>query len=171
LARARAEIPIASLAKQLDLAKARVRNAAIWAPIAGRILNVIAHPGEQVGQIDGKPILTMGNTDEMRVVAEVYETDIARVRLGQKVTASSRALDQPITGRVVEIGNMIYKNDVLDVDPAAKTDARIVEVRIKLDDPQRTSRLSNLSVDVLIEGDHSDGRSSTAPKIAGGPPR
>src|SRR6266849_607968 len=69
LVRAKAEIPIASLGKQLVLAKARVRNAEIRAPIAGRILNVIAHPGEQVGQIDGKPILTMGDTNRMRAVA------------------------------------------------------------------------------------------------------
>lgn len=167
LVRAKAEIPVASLSEQLNLAKARVRNAEIRAPIAGRILNIIAHPGEQVGQIDGKPILTMGDTDRMRVVAEVYETDIRRVHLGASATVTSRALDQPITGRVIEIGNMIYKNDVLNVDPAAKTDARIVEVRIELDDPQRTSRLSNLTVDVLIAGGDDDGHPSTAPKIAG----
>jgi len=167
LMRARAEIPIASLTKQLALAKARVRNAEIRAPVAGRILNVVAHPGEQVGQIDGKPILTMGDTDKMRVVAEVYETDIGRVHLGATATATSRALDQPITGHVVEIGNMIYKNDVLNIDPAAKTDARVVEVRIELDDPERTSRLSNLTVDVLIAGDHENGRAPIAPKIAG----
>jgi len=167
LMRAKAEIPIASLTKQLALAKARVRNAELRAPVTGRILNVIAHPGEQVGQIDGKPILTMGNTDKMRVVAEVYETDIGRVRLGATAAATSRALDQPITGRVVEIGNMIYKNDVLNIDPAAKTDARVVEVRIELDDPERTSRLSNLTVDVLIAGDQDNGGASIAPKIAG----
>jgi HlyD family secretion protein len=165
LMRARAEIPIASLTKQLALAKARVRNAEIRAPIAGRILNVIAHPGEQVGQIDGKPILTMGDTERMRVVAEVYETDIGRVHLGATAAATSRALDQPITGHVVEIGNMIYKNDVLNIDPAAKTDARVIEVRIELDDPERTSRLSNLTVDVLIAGDASG--ASIASKIAG----
>ncbi len=167
LVRAKAEIPIASLGKQLVLAKARVRNAEIRAPIAGRILNVIAHPGEQVGQIDGKPILTMGDTDRMRAVAEVYETDIGRVHLGASATATSRALDRAVTGRVVEIGNMIYKNDVLNVDPAAKTDARVVEVRIELDDPQRTSRLSNLTVDVLIAGDEDVSRLTTAPRVAG----
>jgi HlyD family secretion protein len=167
LVRAKAEIPVASLREQLNLAKARVRNAEIRAPIAGRILNIIAHPGEQVGQIDGKPILTMGDTDRMRVVAEIYETDIRRVHLGASASVTSRALDQPITGRVIEIGNMIYKNDVLNVDPAAKTDARIVEVRIELDDPQRTSRLSNLTVDVLIAGGDDEGHPSTAPKIAG----
>ena len=132
--------------------------------LPGASLNVIARPGEQVGQIDGKPILTMGDTERMLVVAEVYETDIGRVRLGVTAAATSRALDRPITGHVVEIGDMIYKNDVLNIDPAAKTDARVVEARIELDDPERTSRLRNLTVDVLIAG---DAGGASASKIAG----
>ena len=171
LAEAQSEIPIASLSRQLELAKVRMHDATIWAPIGGRILNVLAHPGEQVGQIDGKPILTMGDTAGMRIVAEIYETDIGRVRLGARVTATSRALDRPITGRVVEIGDLIYKNDVLNVDPAARVDARIIEVRIELDDPQRTSKLSNLTVDVRIAGSGTNGSPSKPPKLATAPVR
>ena len=150
LERAKADIPIASLTKQLGLAAERVRRTTIYAPIDGRILNVIAHPGELVG--GDKTILEMGDTSRMRAVAEVYETDIARVRSGQSATITSRALDRPVTGKVVEIGRMIFKNDVLNVDPAARADARIVEVRIELDDPERTATLTNLTVDVLING-------------------
>jgi HlyD family secretion protein len=150
LERAKADIPIASLTKQLGLAAERVRRTTIYAPIDGRILNVIAHPGELVG--GDKTILVMGDTSRMHAVAEVYETDIARVRLGQSATITSRALDRPVTGKVVEIGRMIFKNDVLNVDPAARADARIVEVRIELDDPERTAALTNLTVDVLING-------------------
>jgi HlyD family secretion protein len=29
---------------------------------------------------------------------------------------------------VVRIGNLIFKNDVLNVDPAARADARVIEV-------------------------------------------
>ncbi len=150
LERAKADIPIASLTKQLGLAVERVRRTTIYAPIGGRILNVIAHPGELVG--GDKTILVMGDTSRMRAVAEVYETDIARVRLGQSATITSRALERPVIGKVVEIGRMIFKNDVLNVDPAARADARVVEVRIELDDSERTAALTNLTVDVLING-------------------
>jgi HlyD family secretion protein len=44
----------------------------------------------------------------------------------------------------------IYKNDILDVDPAADADARVVEVRIRLDEPDLVAGLSNLQVDVEI---------------------
>jgi HlyD family secretion protein len=161
--RAKAEIPIASLNKQLALGDARVQAMTIHAPIDGRVLNVLAHPGEQVGQVGDKPVLTIGNTDKMRVVAEVYETDIARVRVGDRATMTSRAIDKPLTGRVVDIGNMVYKNDVLNVDPAARADARVIEVRIELDAPGRAANLTNLTVDVVIDEDQNQ---TGAAKIA-----
>lgn len=164
---ARAEIPIGSLSKQLALGRARMRAMTIHAPIDGRVLNVLSHPGEQVGQVGDKPILTIGNTDRMRVVAEVYETDIARVQLGGRATITSRAVDKPLTGRVVEIGSMVYKNDVLNVDPAARADARVIEVRIELDDPGRTARLTNLTVDVLIGDDHDQTAAARVARPAG----
>ena len=147
LERAKADYAIESLTKQLAVADARARRMTIIAPLDGRILNIMARAGEQVGS---GPILSMGDTDVMRVVAEVYETDIARVHLAQRATITSRALARPIAGKVVEIGNMIFKNDVLNVDPAAKADARVVEVRIELDPSDIIARLTNLTVDVVI---------------------
>jgi HlyD family secretion protein len=147
LERAQADIPIASLEKQIELADARARTLTLHAPVDGRILNVIVKPGEQVGR---GPILTMGDTGKMRVVAEIYETDISRVRLGEAATITSRALAKRLTGRVVRIGSMIFKNDVLNVDPAARADARVVEVWIELDDGAPAERLTNLTVDVII---------------------
>lgn len=149
LERAKAEVPITSLERQLGLIEARERKLTLLAPIDGRILNVMIKPGEQVGN---GAILTMGDTSVMRVVAEVYETDIGRVQIGQSAKVTSRALAGPVTGKVVQIGNMVFKNDVLNVDPAARADARVVEVWIELDDARTTERLTNLTVDVMIGG-------------------
>jgi HlyD family secretion protein len=142
-----AEIPIASLRRQIALAETRARSLTLYAPIDGRILNVKVKPGENV---ESGPILTMGNTAAMRAVAEVYETDISRVRLGQSATITSLALPQPVTGKVARIGSMVFKNDVLNVDPAARADARVVEVWIDLDDAASTQQLTNLTVNVAI---------------------
>ena len=119
----------------------------ILAPVDGRILNIKVKPGEEV---TSDPILTMGDTTLMRAVAEVYETDISRVRIGQSATIKSRALPRPLTGKVVRIGNMVFKNDVLNVDPAARVDARVVEVWIDLEKLALVERLTNLTVDVVI---------------------
>jgi HlyD family secretion protein len=46
-----------------------------------------------------------------------------------------------------------HKNDILDTDPAADEDSRVVEVEILLDpkDSRKVAKLSNLEVDVVIE--------------------
>jgi HlyD family secretion protein len=153
LERAEAEIPIASLERQIVAADARAHRLTLYAPIDGRILNIKILPGEEVG---GGPVLIMGDTEGMRAVAEVYETDVSKVRIGQLATISSRALPHPIAGKVVRIGDMVFKNDVLNVDPAARADARVVEVWIDLDEPKLTDRLTNLTVDVLINTSDAD---------------
>jgi HlyD family secretion protein len=86
------------------------------------------------------------------VVAEVYESDVARVKVGQKATITSRngAFTDTLTGQVEEIGWQIFKNNVLDDDPAANADARVVEVKIRLDNSDRVESLTNLQVDVTI---------------------
>lgn len=147
LARAQADFPLESLEKQIELDETRAHNLTLYSPINGRVLNVLIRPGETVG---GGPVLTLGDTSKMRVVAEVYETDIGRVHLGDRATITSRALASPLGGKVVRIGNMVYKNDVLHTDPAARTDARIVQVWIELDDAAPVEHLTNLTVDVVI---------------------
>jgi HlyD family secretion protein len=142
LERMQAEFPIASIERQITLAGVRARRLTLYAPVDARILNVRVRPGEVVGS---GPIVVMGDTERMRAVAEVYETDITRVRIGQVASISSRALAKPISGRVARIGNMIFKNDVLNVDPAARADARVVEVWIDLDDAAPAAQLTNLT--------------------------
>jgi HlyD family secretion protein len=140
---------------KVDVARAEVAAAqssldadTVRAPAAGRMIAVHARRGERVGP-DG--IAELAQTDEMFAIAEVYETDIGRVKLGQHATLRSPALADPLTGTVDRIGQKIGKLDLLDADPVARTDARVVEVRIRLDDSPRAAALSNLQVEVAIE--------------------
>jgi HlyD family secretion protein len=135
------------LRAQLERAKAELDQAVVRSPISGRVLDVHAREGERVGS-DG--IAELGQTDAMYAIAEVYETDVPRVRVGQRATVTSPALPQPVAGTVDRIGLKVGKKDVLSVDPAARTDARVVEVRIQLDDPAQVAGLTNLEVDVTI---------------------
>jgi HlyD family secretion protein len=153
LERAEAEFPVASLKMQIEAANARAEKLTLYAPIDGRILNIRSKPGEQIGS---DPILTMGDTDKMRAVAEVYETDIAQVEVGQRATIMARVLQKPIHGVVARIGHLVFKNDVLNVDPAARADARVVEVWIDLEDNDLLKRLTNLTVDIIIDTSRSD---------------
>jgi HlyD family secretion protein len=64
-----------------------------------------------------------------------------------------RNLNTSLQGRVIEVGRLIGRKDVLSSDPVDDTDARVVEVRIRLDekDGQRVSGLSWAKVEVMIE--------------------
>jgi len=129
---------------EVDLDLSQVR-----APIDGQVLKINSKTGEVVSQTNG--VMDLGNTKQMYVVAEIYETDIGKIKVGQKATIQSEAFDGEITGKVDSIGLRIAKNDVLGTDPAAKTDARIIEIKIKLDDSQKVSGLTNLQVRVKVE--------------------
>jgi HlyD family secretion protein len=139
---------IASVKKaQADLDLAYVRS-----PRDGRILKIHTWSGEVVGN---EGIADLGQTDQMYVVAEVYESDLSKVRLGQRalVTSSSSAFSGESTGIVDEIGWQIRKKDVLNTDPVADVDARVAEVKIRLDAAatSKVARFTNSQVTVTIK--------------------
>jgi HlyD family secretion protein len=91
----------------------------------------------------------------MYVRAEVYETDITKVRIGQRAKIQSDGIYGilgDLQGTVAEIGLSIGKKDVLGTDPVADVDARVVEVKICLDskDSQQVAGLTNLQVKAVI---------------------
>lgn len=140
---------------RLEVARANLRQAqaelaysVVRSPIDGQVLTVHTRAGERVG---AEGIVELARTDEMFAIAEVYETDITKVRVGQRATVSSTALQTPLQGKVDRIGMKIGKRDVLATDPAADTDARVVEVHIRLDDSSVVAGLTNLKVEVRIE--------------------
>lgn len=147
---AQAQVQVDSAAQNLTLAEALLDQTIVRSPSAGQVLQLYAEPGEAVTTND--PILALGNTGQMYVVAEVYETDVALVEPGQRANITSRngAFDQTLTGTVEQVGLQIFKNDVLDDDPAANADARVVEVRIRVDQSEVLAGLTNLQVDVAI---------------------
>ncbi|MFU8817426.1 MAG: efflux RND transporter periplasmic adaptor subunit [Pseudomonadales bacterium] len=132
---------------ELVAARAQLDRASVKAPVAGQVLIIHARQGERIGP---NGLLELGQTEHMYAVAEVYETDIALVSPGQSARVTSPALSSPARGTVERIGMMVAKNDALGLDPVARTDSRIVEVFVLLDDPTAVASLTNLQVSVEI---------------------
>jgi len=141
---------------EVDSAMATVKKAQATLDLAyvrasrdGQILKIHTWPGETIGN---KGIVELGKTNQMYVVAEVYQTDIQKVRLGQRATITSDAFSGTVKGTVDQIGLQIFKRDVLSTDPLADTDARVVEVKVRLDptDNQKVAGLTNVQVNVSI---------------------
>ena len=136
----------------VEIAKADLELTYVRAPRDGRVLKVHVRPGEVVSD-QSKGVIELGQTDQMDVVAEVYETDIGKVRVGQRASVTSSVFDGKLQGTVAQIGWEIGKRDILNTDPAAATDVRVVEVKIQLDSAssQKVESLTNLQVTVEIE--------------------
>ncbi len=141
------ESAIASAEARVARYQAEIERSFIRAPFAGRVLDVHARPGEIVGQ-DG--VLELGQVGSMYAIAEVYETDIRNVRKGLRARVTSSALAGDLSGTVERIRPKVQKMDEIGTDPAARKDARIVEVEIRLDDSQAAANLTNLQVDIEI---------------------
>jgi len=148
LALAGPTIDIPTLECSVELAKAQLSRAIVSAPSDGQILKIRVRPGEVVRS---QTILTMANLDQMCVVAEIYETDVLRLQIGQKAVVTAAALSQPLTGHVLFVGRSINQQAVYDLDPASPSDSRVAEIRILLDEAQLASRLVNLQVAVAID--------------------
>jgi HlyD family secretion protein len=129
-------------------ARARLELAVVRAPVRAQVLEIHAYPGERVGP---EGVMELGRTDRMYAVAEVYETDIAQVKVGQVAKIRSSAFDEELLGKVERISLKVGRLDVIGADPIAKTDARVVEVFILLDDSEAVSRYTNMQVKVEIQ--------------------
>ena len=134
LAQARAQ-----LAKvQTDLVLSELRS-----PIDGTVLRILARPGERPGD---SGVLELGASDRMEAVAEVYESDISRVQVGQSVSLVSEngGFSGTLNATVLRIAPQVRQRVVLSTDPTGDADARVVEVRLALD-PDAAARVRDLA--------------------------
>jgi len=137
---------------QLKKAEADMKLSYVMTPIAGEVLEIYTKAGETMS---AEGIAEIGRTDEMIVVAEVHEASIGRVRLGQLacIVSDNGAFTGKLQGTVSEIGRKIGKRNVLNTDPAADVDARVVEVKIALSeqDEDRVAGFTNAKVIAKIQ--------------------
>jgi HlyD family secretion protein len=143
-----AETSVEVARARLGRVQAQLQRSYVRAPFDGRVLDITVRPGELIGE---RGILELGRVQRMYAVAEVYETDIRHVKVGQRATISSPALERDLAGTVDTIRQKVAKQDEIGTDPAARKDARIIEVDILLDDSSPAAGLTNLQVDVVIQ--------------------
>ncbi|NDJ25462.1 HlyD family efflux transporter periplasmic adaptor subunit [Nostoc sp. B(2019)] len=146
-----AQAQVSNAIANVRKAEAELKLSYVQAPIAGEILKIHTKSGEA---ISSNGIAEIGQTNQMFVIAEVPEDGIGKVRVGQNatITSDNGAFNGELKGTVTEIGRKIGKKDVLNTDPAADVDARVVEVKIALspEDSQLVSGLTYAKVVVEI---------------------
>jgi HlyD family secretion protein len=145
-----AEANLRAAKVESERARRDLERAYVRAPKEGVVLDVNARAGERPNT---SGIVALGDTSQMTVEAEVYQTMIGRVAIGDPVAVSAEALRDDLTGVVSAIGLAIGRQSIISDDPAANTDARVVDVIIALD--ERSSELArpftNLETVVRID--------------------
>lgn len=147
---AAAEAEVAKAQAGVVRAEADLEATKVRAPVAGRVLKVSARAGERVGE---SGLLELGDTRNMHAVAEVHERDAPLVRVGQRATVIVQSLPGESHGEVVQVGWKVGRQVVFDNDPVKDTDARVVEVRVRLDSTSslRVSALTYARAEVRID--------------------
>jgi HlyD family secretion protein len=126
-------------------AKAQLDLAYVRTPQDGVVLEVNTRPGELIST---NGIVEVGKTDQMLAVLEVFEGDITKVQKNQKVKLFGDSLPQALTGKVIEVGVRVQRQNVVNSDTSGNIDARILEIRVQLDSDSaiEVRGLTNLQV-------------------------
>jgi HlyD family secretion protein len=135
---------------EVNQAKKNLEQTYVRSPQDGQVLDIHTRAGEVVSS---NGIVEIGQTSQMYVVAEVYQSDISKVRPGQQVQITSDALPDELQGTVDRIGLQVRRQSVVNTDPSTNIDARVIEVHVRLDrvSNQKAAQLTNLQVKAVIK--------------------
>ena len=150
-----AQIEVERAMIAVEQIKADLEDTKVKVPISGQILRINTRVGEQVNTQQG--IVELGRTDEMYAIAEVYETDINKVKIGQPATISSEygGFEGNLKGTVEHLGLQVGAKQLSEgsQNPTQDENSRIVEVKIRIEpeDSKKVAGLTNMKVRVEID--------------------
>jgi HlyD family secretion protein len=120
-----AQVAVAKAA--VTRAEAALQRQIIRAPISGTVLSIQAREGEAISP-DG--ILRMADLSHLIVVADVDESEVDRVVLGETGKIEGSMLAQPVRASVTRIAHEVFRQKRPTSDILIGRDARIVEVEL-----------------------------------------
>ncbi len=133
----------------------------ILAPVSGKLIERYLAAGEII--IPETPLATIADITKVRVNAEVDETDIGKVHIGDAASVSAYAFPGRVfRGQVEEIADYVGRREIKPNNPAVNLGLKVVQVKIALLEAHPL-RLG-MTVDVKIpSGDNVTSPSSDCP--------
>jgi RND family efflux transporter MFP subunit len=113
---------ISAAQANVEAVQSQIRDTYMYSPIEGVILKRNVDPFETTVANSPTPVFTVGDPNDMVIETEVPESDITKMRIGQKAVVTFDALpsDQTFIATVTEI------------DPTSTVIQDVVDYRIKL---------------------------------------
>ena len=118
-----AQAQVAQARNAVKAAERYLNDTRIMSPIQGTVIDILAQPGELVGQ--SSVLLVIADLEHLEVVANVDETDVHSVKVGQ-----------PADIKVESVPGRVFKGVVESVAEQGKTISSVVyfEVTLRVDD-------------------------------------
>lgn len=146
--RQHAEAEVKLQQAQLAEAKARLSKTIICSPLSGTVLKKYIQAGELIAP--GSVIITVGDLSVLHVRADIDETDINKVSIGQSAHVVADAFpNKKFPGQIIRLSNSLGKKHVRTERPGERLDTKVLEALLKLDTGANLP--VGLRVDVFID--------------------
>lgn len=133
-------------------ARQQLNAAEIRSPLDGNLIRVYSWPGMK--ETD-QGLALIGRTERMQVWAQVFQSDVPKLRIGQGATvrAESGGFTGNLRAQLESIIGVVSDRDLFATNANNDVNARVVLVKLNLDpaDRQRVARLSSLNVTVRFD--------------------
>jgi len=122
---------IGSAEANINSVLTRLQDTRMFSPIDGVVLKRGVDLFETTVANSPSPVFTIGNPNDMVIETNVPESDIVKVKLGQKANITFDAL--PV--------DQIFEASVIEIDPASTVVQDVVNYRVKLKLSQQDERI------------------------------
>jgi len=139
---------IKSSSASVDSVFAQIRDTKMFSPIDGVILKRNVDPFETTVANSPTPVFTVGDPNDLVIETNVPESDIVKVKIGQKANVTFDALP----------ADQISEASVTEIDPSSTVVQDVVNYRIKLKLNSLDERIkSGMSANIDIMTNEKDG--------------
>ena len=144
----RSESHVAQVRAEVEHTQAVMRTTVVASPVPGKVTRKLVEPGEAVDV--GAPLLVVGDLRKIIVKAEVDETEIGKLALGQTAAITADAYPGRVfPGVIYEMSQAVGKRRIRPEDPSRMQDMKVLETKIEITENGADLKLG-MTVDVKI---------------------
>ena len=144
----RAESYVTQTTAELERARAMLTTVTVESTVNGKVTRKMVEPGEAVDI--GIPLMVLSDVSRIIVKAEVDESDVGKLRLGQHAEVTTDAFPGRVfPATVYEIGQSVGKRKVRPDDVTKMGDMKVLETKLEVTRGGEDLRLG-MTVDVKI---------------------
>jgi multidrug resistance efflux pump len=143
---AQSEIDIQIQTAELERARRLREQGLVRSPLDGVIVQILARPGERID----RGIAQIVDMSRLRVVADIDEVLVHRIKLGGKVNVTFHGEKTIHHGKIVHIASTVKRMASLGSLGTGSTKIRVVPVEIALDDASQMPHILGREAEVTF---------------------